>query len=278
MREYAGKSRGGCRGPRPGAGFTLIELLVVIAVISLLVGILVPVVAMAVRKAENARAQARVTELGTACYMYYNQDGKEQYYPGQQYPQHLDGTDPHHATHFTGSLCLAFAFFYDENLAAFGSSKYASLESSEEDIPSFPTDRGTGAGSIPGIARGISDRTSRPMAILYFPARLGVANDHYRDQYKYDDNSVYVDTPKLYERYKDEYHPDDDTFKLSGYRTVMRQGEPPAANLEVGFYPRFVLVPGTQNVRNEGKFLIIAAGMDRLYFTPDDLCFPPRGQ
>ena len=269
MREYVGKSRERCRKPRPGAGFTLIELLVVIAVISLLVGILVPVVAMAVRKAENARAQARVTELGTACYMYYNQDGNEQYYPGQQYPQHLAGTDPdRHMVYLTGSQCLAFAFFWDEGLVDFGSSKYASLESREEDLPDFPVEQG-----YTGPRFGISDRISRPMAILYFPARPGVAGP---DQYKYDDNAAYVHTDKLHKRYKEEYHPDED-FNFSSYTTAMRVDDPLSPELDVGFYSEFAVVPGTQNVRNDGKFLIIAAGMDRLYFTPDDLCFPPRG-
>ena len=58
-------------------GFTLIELLVVIAVISLLLGILVPVVSMAGRRTENFRAAARVSELGLACLMYQKEAGRQ---------------------------------------------------------------------------------------------------------------------------------------------------------------------------------------------------------
>ena len=207
--------------------FTLIELLVVIAVISLLLGIMVPVVSMTVRKTEDYRAGARVSELGLACMMYRNQDGGEIYYPGQQYPEMLLGSTAVCDPKLTGSQLLARALFWQDDLGDFGSSKYASLEL-EDDLLTFRD-----------MPDSISDKMSRPMAIVYFPARPGIAGP---EQYVYGDNAPYVD----------------------------------AGEGEVAFYRDFTVVPSSQKVRHDGKYLIIAAGMDRVYFTADDHCFPPK--
>ena len=115
MRKVASrKSRPRRRGACPGAAFTLIELLVVIAIISLLVGILVPVVSMAVRKAEDARCRARVHELADACNQYHFE---HEYYPGQQYPSQLKGGDAlDKFGPYTGSQWLARTLFSDRSL------------------------------------------------------------------------------------------------------------------------------------------------------------------
>ncbi len=51
---------------RGRAGFTLVELLVVIVVLAILVGLLLPVIAGAVRTAKNAATQAEINQLAQA--------------------------------------------------------------------------------------------------------------------------------------------------------------------------------------------------------------------
>lgn len=58
------------------AGFTLIELLVVITVIGLLMGILVPTIAGALRSAKRARALSQIKDLDGAVKRYFAEYGK----------------------------------------------------------------------------------------------------------------------------------------------------------------------------------------------------------
>lgn len=56
-------------------GFTLVELLVVIAIIAILVGILIPVVGNALKRAEITRAQTEMAGIASAIRAYYAEYG-----------------------------------------------------------------------------------------------------------------------------------------------------------------------------------------------------------
>src|SRR5687767_12389321 len=60
----------------PAAAFTLIELLVVIGIIAVLVGILIPVLAVARRSARKTACASNLRQLAAACTMYQNEHRK----------------------------------------------------------------------------------------------------------------------------------------------------------------------------------------------------------
>jgi len=231
------KPRGASR--RGPGGFTLVELLVVIGIIVLLAGILIPSVSLAFRLADEARAKSRLAELANGCEAYYHDYN---YYPGQAYPTML-GTN-------TGSQVLAACLFRDLDIIdpddtanpkrplyithpddprCFPVSKYAPLK----------TDDLISAGTPTLKANSISDQTSEPMAILYYPARLGQAP---QNQFVEGDNSAYG-TGTWY------------TYGDTGGGTPFQK------------YIKDRRFDGDISTRPYGqdKFIMITAGLDRVY-------------
>ena len=236
MGKAASNSRPGRAGARRRPAFTLIELLVVIAIISLLVGILVPVVSMAVRKGEDARCRARVAELASGCMAYHTEHLR---YPGQEYPDLLAGNT---AGGYTGSQWLSRTLFTDMGLAAadpnqiYPQPKYAPVRPQDDLIDPMKLDQISIGGQLRLFGfHTISDRTSRPLPILYFPARAGISG---MDQYLYEDNAAHMPSGQ---DLKNEF--------LAFIRDT-----------------RF----GAVRPYGDKAFVIIAAGMDRVYFTGDD--------
>ena len=209
------------------AAFTLVELLVSISIIVLLVGILVPLVSEAYRMAEKVRCQARVAALQSGCHEYKDETG---YFPGQLYIDHI-GPKEESDQNMTGSQCLARTL-YDEVKA------YVPFEKDKDLIDVVGQ---TSSGGDIELKDSVSDRFSEPMAVLYFPARLGAAD---REQYDINDNIEYV---------RGNGNPDD----FSSYVADERFG-------------------GSGRVLNRDGFIIVAAGKDRLYFTGDDIRFPAK--
>ena len=271
-------TRGGCRG------FTLVELLVVVAVIALLAAILVPTVSMAIRVAENARSSARLKVIGNAAEAYHMQTG---YYPGQDNPNELwDGS----VTKYTGSQLLARCLFYDPAKTEFPSPLYAAVGGG--DIIAFNSATAGYSATVSFTPSGtalpigsISDIFSRPLPLLYYPARLGWTamigtnpSSWSNCALQYDDNRPLVEMNDVYRAYN--------VYRVKVGLSTTNQGGYQLA-MPTAFYrskgvldPRFTAPPNPLDpldplatVRRPDSFVLIGAGIDRCYFTPDDIVY-----
>jgi len=256
MRTSQGDNGGG-RAGRRGGGFTLIELLVVVAVISLLVGILVPVVQVAINRAEGVKTAARLAELGGGCYSFRQETG---YYPGQADYDQLTGS----SGTYTGSQVLAkclfggtYAELVNPGVAPPTSAEHAPVQAG--DVDKFSSDGSTWAARHTPRMGTVLDRASEPMAVLYYPYRLNVTSGHY----KYDDNAVYVEAHDVYVEYK-ALKEKDASYSTSQYHTDM-------VNY---FNGSNVTSSSVDTARNAGGFILVAAGSDRVYFSGDDPMYP----
>jgi prepilin-type N-terminal cleavage/methylation domain-containing protein len=205
--------------PRPPVGFTLVELLVVIAIIGLLLMILVPTVQTARLQAEVSKTRARVNELAGACDLYHKDTG---YYPGQNEPAELRGSTP--AGTYSGSQYLA------KVLLVHGGAEFTSGDFLDDG----PDDDLSTGGTI-------SDRTSKNLPILYYPARLA---ETALVQFKFADNEA---PPGITEA------------MFWGY---IRD---PALNPPLGNGTS--VVPDSDRPFADGKFIIVAPNHKGEYFT-----------
>lgn len=205
--------------------FTLIELLIVIVIIGLLAGILMPTISYALSVAYSTRAMNRIHTLTDGISFYYNDNNNT--YPGQRGTGDLIGAAP--KPYLTGSQLLANAMFTNK-------------------ADEYPRDR-----YLPYNAKWfhatlpaadvLSDGFPSPMAICYYPSRIGQAG---LGQFRFIDNSLFT-TPLCSE--------------------VTRQNGP-------GLKPSFeeFITDGRYEATgatpyNNGRFLLVAAGTGRRYFS-----------
>ncbi len=286
-------------------GFTLVELLVVVALLATLMAMLLPTLGRAKLLANVAKSRAWIHTLGDACEAYYHENS---YYPGQQFSDQLIGSGQANSL-FTGSQFLVRSFFttldksnpakinftYDVAKTSYVTSKEADLmDPANKTIKITTTVDGTANQPFtptPGW-QSISSRLSN-MPILYFPARLGVIGE---EQYRWDDNGLdpYSATPyggsaavadpnlpapdirflgpqkgnitaifpKTGQRYPDGFITDS---RLS----PPRYSDPPSNNTANANYTYQQMTP-----HNPGKFILVGAGQDNVFFTKDDLIYP----
>ncbi len=162
---------------------------------------------------------------------------QNEYYPGQGYSGELAGS----GGNFTGSQWLAKSLFYDSDATPkYPQPQYALLKASEDLIDPKQSDSdGFNIGTISD--RNTAERETMP--ILYYPARLGESG---LGQYKEADNTTHT-SGRTGGTFSDFIK--DERFDGSGSTTP--------------YSPK--------------KFLIIAAGKDRKYFTDDDIRYPAFG-
>jgi type II secretory pathway pseudopilin PulG len=270
-----------------------VELLVVITIIGLLVGILVPVISYVMVQMEDARSREWVNNLGSGAVMYQKDYNS---YPGQDYTTMLAGTNTNNG--YTGSQVLGACLFNYVSLTNTSQTSYDQIAPSPAALPSIgprtyssvkisnspydsdlfdPADVGACYKSRPNS---ISDRMSKPMAVLYFVARPGGSNISV-SQYLIGDNSDYFSKAAAGDNLNGAYVTSanvDGTYDNNGCPLFWdtKFSSNPSSGIGVV-------------VRNSGAFIIAAAGIDRIYglknldptkpdvttATYDDPTFPP---
>jgi len=226
-------------------GFTLIELLTVVAIIGLLVGMVVPTIKAVLDNSQRMKLLVRISSLDNGCNQYKMSGTGNRYYPGQDAAglAALGGTGspvyPAGSCTNAGSALLARCLFSrvdpnNSNIIQFPVSNYGNYGTDMLDSTINP---------ITGVSRSIIDYANETMAILYYPSRL--ASKGVKEQYVIADNSKYVTATNSA---KDSLNAQ---ITIQSYvMTTTSSGS-----------------TGTSIVRQDGMFVISAAGTDRLYFS-----------
>jgi len=206
----------------------------------IVIGIIVVLVGILVPAVRSALIQMQVTRTTTIVQKLgsacESYKTETGYYPGQRY---ISKVGPHTIGDYsvgTGSQYLAKALFVAG--AAWAPPFEAESMRVEPGVDE--------ASANPDEDfRSVSDQFSDPMTVLYFPAKLGVTGT---GQYNLSHNIQYVQGGN-------------GSTDLSHFNTFIKDDRPGADD---------------DAVWNPDKFLIIAAGRDRTYFTNDDLKYPNR--
>jgi general secretion pathway protein G len=213
--------------------FTLVELMVVIFIIGLLVSILLPSLAAAMRSGNSAKTQAIVNMLSSGCNQYKND---HRVFPGQgPYAARLTGSSP--AGPYTGSQYLAIAMFsdpYNPTTTNLTLSTYGQYNANL-----LFTD---GA-----LANTISDGFSDRMPVLYYPSRgESRTTNATTGAFRYADNSAHTTSARV------------TGTAVTGFQSAITDSKFGAS--------------GSNNIAyHYDSFVLIGAGPDRLYFTSDDI-------
>jgi prepilin-type N-terminal cleavage/methylation domain-containing protein len=211
-------------------GFTLIELLTVVAIIGLLVGMVVPTIRAVLENKTRMQMQVRIAALNAGCSVYKMEGTGNKYYPGQ---------DPDSFGALTSGTNTSGKYPNCQNA---GSALLARCLFTDAN-GLFPTSSygrlerdmlGT-VGVSTSVPNSIIDNASEIMAILYYPSRLG--SKGVSTQYEINDNSKYVNSTNS-----------------SGVINIRTYVKPSTASTNTP-------------VRQDGLFVITAAGTDRLYFS-----------
>ena len=226
-------------------GFTLIELLTVVAIIGLLVGMVVPTIKAVLENKQKMQLQVRIRSLDDACNIYKMSATGNRYYPGQDTEGigalGSTGSANYPNCQNAGSALLARCLFtmIDPNDPAkklFPVSSYGQLE---KDMLGTVT---VGSNTIANSS--IIDYASETMAILYYPSRLGSKGQ--TTQYVVSDNSKYV---------------------TGATNTAMNTTTNTLWTIQTYVQGSTGTTGATTIVRQDGLFVITAAGTDRLYFS-----------
>jgi type II secretory pathway pseudopilin PulG len=244
------------------SAFSLVELLVVIAVLMILIGILAPAVNQALIRGYLTKGRNAIGALSNAANSYKSDTN---YYPGQRYPGLMENVSGTPSANLTGSALLSLSIWgwtkktdadNDGNKDA-DEGLYLNSGNIDGDPVStymaFKEDAVLSTSSSAGSSKYyvLSDQyPPGKMPILYYPSRVGNSGDTVANAfYNTCNNSL-----------------------LSSNSTV--SGGPGGTTLptSIGTSNGFDLEnSGTNLVYKYDSFLLIAAGLDRTFFTSDDI-------
>jgi len=236
------KGKPGQAGLSVSSAFTIVELLVVIGVIAILISILIPSVKHVRLRAMATQSQARINGLADGAEAYHQDHSL---YPGQFYSSLWRGN-------YTGTQVLGaclFGYSFNEiDGAPEPTNAYAQYQ--EDDLITYR-----------GKKNSVSDRFALdPMTVLYYPSQLAITG---MNQYVWEDNSDYL--------YYSIAGGEEDTN--SGFHKKALEDSkiatPEEAFVEYITDPRFA--GASAEPYKPGEFLLIGAGVDRLFGTTDDL-------
>jgi len=235
---------------RRQAGFTLIELLTVIVIISLLVSILAPSVSKAIQMGRLTATKTRIRVLSDACEVF-KIDNK--YYPGQTEKTGSKIIAAGGTYGQSASLFLQYALYQDVNwkdiswmganrdkmLPTAGTFPATTSYASYSNDSLIPHPNQSKASPAPDPI-GISDSFGTPLPILYFVSTPGVDGPA---QYDYAQNKAYPDFYNAIPGVQSTI-----TFSQARFEEFLNAKPWPAV---------------------KDKFLLIAPGADRKFFSPD---------
>lgn len=228
-------------------GFSLVELLVVIAVLVILIGILAPSVNQALLRGYITRGKNAIGALSNAAISYKSDSS---YYPGQRYPGMMENTSGSPSGTIPGSAILSLSIWgwtgqqdkdgdrtHDSGEEGLYFNSSASGDISGDPVSSYMAFKDDAV--LDTTKYVLSDQyPPGKMPILYYPSKVG--NDG-----------------------------DDSTLSDVFYTTC---NDSLTSNVALHSDTTFNLTnPGTDLVYKYDSFLLIAAGLDREFFTSDDI-------
>lgn len=222
-------------------GFTLIELIVVISIIALLVGIIGPSISKVRELGFKAKSTAAIQELASGAMQYKSEYN---YYPLQTpYPSSFSSK----ASAAFGAYMLGYDVTNAANTAFISPDDHTiatSLQHDRKPIISESNDRFStgGSGSLAEYTPLDQWKKGDELAVLYYPSNIGNDGTTFNSVFTDDINSDYGATLPVTS--------DHDKFNLRD--TKFGTGS-------------------DSRIFNADSFLLIAPGIDRAYFTGDDI-------
>lgn len=263
---------------RKKTGFTLVELLTVLAIITLLVGLLVPSMAVVRRFARETKQKAQINSIGLAITAFRNDYGD--YPPSDRYSH--DTIPP--VPDYTGAQKLAEALLGRDLLGFHPESNWSATDETFYIAGTLDARRGR--------YLELGTATAFTLAELFTAVPFPLAADRYvicdafgvREVTLANGERVRAGTPILYyranpaSRVLDSDDPPASIYNIEDNEALVglgRIGDPMALRLNSVFY---IADGGIRDPRvatpwpyRPDSYILISAGADGLYGTPDDI-------
>ena len=224
-------------GSTRAAGFTLVELLVVISIILLLAMLLMPTVQTYITQVYLAKSATMIRSLHDGAMVYKERNKR---FPGEiKDPVMGDIRQKMYSGQLTGSQVLAACLFnieYKDLNSTIGSHDIDASKTYAKYKPEYLID-------YEGKKNSLSDGfpPDKAMPILYYLSSNSLAQRNKPDQFEYRHNAVY----------------------LKNQSSV----RPPTRSHLISWVQ--ARATSTSRVLNDGQFILIAAGLNRMYIVAD---------